>query len=64
MLPNIVVFTMANKHQQLDGLEQLLDKLEEYKDTDSSALFYAMLTEKYERICYDGPIKKVTCFVY
>lgn len=63
-VPDILVYEQMTKVQQLDATEQLLDKFEEYKATDTDCMFYALLTMNYDRIVYDGKLGKITVLCY
>ncbi len=64
LLPAALNYIVTDRKTQLNGLEDLLDKLVEYKDTDASLRFYELLEAQYERICYAGPVTKVTVLCY
>lgn len=63
-LPAILNYSITSRRVQLDGLEDLLDKFVEYKDTDASLHFYELLEAAYERVCYEGRVERVTVLCY
>lgn len=65
-LPAIINYSMvSDKFQQLDGLESVLDKLNQVKHTTyETDMFIRMVEDRYESICYDGPANPVTVLIY